>query len=127
MLPAILLLALLIYWRFDQPTLAYIAEMVAILAIIGGYILLYFRNSRITAAPGSLTIRTAFGFSHTVARHHLARAILVEQHITSRATGAVARPRLFLLDDEGHSVLRWSGQAGRRSRCASSPPRWRFP
>lgn len=108
-LPAILVLALILYWRFDQSTAAFLAEMIGLLVLLGGYILLYFRNSRITAEPRSLTIRTALGVSHTVAQHHLAKAVLIEQHVTSTAQSAPAAPRLFLLDDEGHSVLRWSG------------------
>jgi hypothetical protein len=107
--PAVLIAGLIIYWRFDQPTAAYIAEMIAIAALLGGYILLYFRNALITAKPRSLTIRTAFRLSHTVAQHHLAGAVLIEHHITSTAQNATAAPRLFVLDDEGHSVLRWSG------------------
>jgi hypothetical protein len=109
-LPVILVLALLVYWRFDQSTTAYLAEMIGLVVLLGGYILLYFRNSRITAEPRSLTIRTAFGISHTVAQHHLARAVLIENHVTSTAQSAAVTPRLLLLDDEGHSVLRWSGQ-----------------
>jgi hypothetical protein len=109
-LPAILVLGLVIYWRFDQPAAAYFAEMTAIVVLLGGYILLYFRNALITAEPHSLTIRTAFGMSHTVAQHHLASAVIVEHHITSNAQNAVATPRLFVLDDEGRSVLRWSGR-----------------
>jgi hypothetical protein len=109
MLPAILVLALIVYWRFDQPTIAYLAEMIGVLVVVGVYVALYFRNSRITAEPHSLTIRTALGMSHTIAAHHLAKAVLVEQHITSTAQSATARPRLLLLDDEGHAVLRWSG------------------
>jgi hypothetical protein len=108
-LPVILVLALLVYWRFDQSTTAYLAEMIGLVVLLGGYILLYFRNSRITAEPRSLTIRTAFGISHTVAQHHLARAVLIENHVTSTAQSAAVTPRLLLLDDEGHSVLRWSG------------------
>jgi hypothetical protein len=110
-LPVILLFALLVYWRFDQPTPAYVAEMVGLLVVAGAYVVLYFRNSRITAEPRSLTIRTAFGLSHAVARHHLDRAVLVEHHVTSRSPTAGSTPRLFLLDDEGRAVLRWSGQA----------------
>jgi hypothetical protein len=109
-LPAILILALLIYWRFDQPTLLYVAEMIVLLVAIAAYILLYFRNVRYVAEPRSLTIRTTFGMSHTVAQHHLARAILIENYVTSTSANATAVPRLFLLDDEGSSVLRWSGQ-----------------
>jgi hypothetical protein len=115
-LPAVLVLALLIYWRFDQPTAVYIAELVILLVLIGGYILLYFRNTRFVAEPRSLTIHTAFGMSHTVAQHHLAHAVLIESYITSTAQGASAVPRLFLLDDEGHSVLRWSGQVWTESQ-----------
>jgi hypothetical protein len=109
-LPAILILALLIYWRFDQPMLVYLAEMIILLVVIAAYILLYFRNVRFTAEPRSLTIRTTFGMSHRVAEHHLAKAILIENYITSKAQNATAVPRLFLLDDEGSAVLRWSGQ-----------------
>ena len=109
-LPAILILALLIYWRFDQPILVYLAEMIALLAVIAAYILLYFRNVRFVAEPRSLTIHTTFGMSHRVAEHHLAKAILIENYITSTAANATAVPRLFLLDDEGSAVLRWSGQ-----------------
>jgi hypothetical protein len=109
-LPVILVLGLVVYWRFNQPTAAYLTEMIGLVIVLGGYILLYFRNSRITAEPRSLTIRTAFGISHTVAEHHLAKAVLIENHVTSRAQSAAVSPRLFLLDDEGHSVLRWSGQ-----------------
>jgi hypothetical protein len=108
-LPAILILALLIYWRFNQPLAAYVAEMIVVILVIGGYILLYFRNSRFIAAPRSLTVRTAFGMTHTVAQHHLAKAILIENYVTSAAANASSVPRLLLLDDEGHSVLRWSG------------------
>lgn len=109
-LPAFLILALLIYWRFDQPTLVYIAEMIILLVLIAAYILLYFRNVRFLAEPRSLTIRTTFGMSHTVAQHHLAKAILIENYITSTAPNATSVPRLLLLDDEGRAVLRWSGQ-----------------
>lgn len=109
-LPATLIVALLIYWRFNQPTVAYVVEMVVLFATIGGYILLYFRNARFIAEPRSLTVRTAFGMSHTVAQHHLAKAILIESYITSTAPNATSVPRLLLLDDEGTAVLRWSGQ-----------------
>jgi hypothetical protein len=109
-LPLIVILALLVYWRFDQPTLAYVAEMVVLFALVGGYILLYFRNARFVAEPRSLTVRTAFGMSHTVAQHHLAKAILIDNYITSAAANATSVPRLLLLDDEGYAVLRWSGQ-----------------
>ena len=108
-LPVILLFALLVYWRFNQPTATYVAEMAAVIVLVGTYVLLYFRNSRIMAEPGSHSVRTAFGLSHTVAQHHLARAVLVEHHVTSTSQSAPALPRLFVLDDEGHSVLRWSG------------------
>lgn len=108
-LPAVIVFALVLYWRVDQPPGAYIAEMIAVIVILGGYILLYFRNSLITAEARSLTIRTAFGMSHVVAQHHLAGAVIVEHHVTSNAQNAIATPRLFVLDDEGHSVLRWSG------------------
>ena len=76
-LPAMLILALLVYWRFDQPSIAYVVEMIVLFAFVGGYILLYFRNARFSAAPHALTVRTAFGMSHTVAQHHLAQAILI--------------------------------------------------
>ena len=105
-----LILALLVYWRFNQPTIAYVVEMIVVFALVGGYILLYFRNARFLAAPHALTVRTAFGMSHTVAQHHLAEAILIENYITSTASNAISVPRLLLLDDEGHAVLRWSGQ-----------------
>ena len=108
-LPAILILALLIYWRFNQPLAAYVSEMIVLIVVIGGYILLYFRNSRLIAAPRSLTVRTPFGMTHVVAQHHLAKAILIEKYVTSAAVGASSVPRLLLLDDEGHAVLRWSG------------------
>lgn len=108
-LPVILLFALIIYWRFNQPVGAYLAEMTGVVVLVGAYVLLYFRNSRITAQTRSLTIRTALGLSHTVAQHHLAVALLVERHVTSAAPSAPSWPRLFVLDDEGHSVLRWSG------------------
>jgi hypothetical protein len=109
-LPAVLILALLIYWRFDQPMLVYIAEMIILLVLIASYILLYFRNVRYVAEARSLTISTTFGMSHTVAQHHLAKAILIENYITSTVPNATSVPRLLLLDDEGHAVLRWSGQ-----------------
>jgi len=108
-LPAIVILALLIYWRFNQPVAAYVAEMIVLIVVVGGYILLYFRNVRFVAEPRSLTVRTAFGMTHTVAQHHLAKAILIENYVTSAAQNASSVPRLLLLDDEGHSVLRWSG------------------
>jgi hypothetical protein len=108
-LPVVVVLALILYWRFAQSTVAYLVEMVVLILLLGGFILLYFRNSRITAEARSLTIRNALGTSHTVAQHHLERAVLVEAHITSTAQAAASTPRLFLLDDEGHSVLRWSG------------------
>ncbi len=109
-LPATVVLALLVYWRFDQPTLVYISEMIILLVLIAAYILLYFRNVRYLAEPHSLTIHTTFGMSHTVAQHHLAKAILIENYITSAAPNASSVPRLLLLDDEGSAVLRWSGQ-----------------
>jgi hypothetical protein len=109
-LPAILVVALIVYWRFDQPTAAYVIEMIVLFALVGGYVLLYFRNVRFIAEPRSLTVHTAFGMSHTVAQHHLARAVLIENYITSTAQNAAAVPRLLLLDDEGGAVLRWSGQ-----------------
>jgi hypothetical protein len=108
-LPAVLVLALLVYWRFDQPTLLYVAEMIILVVLIAAYVLLYFRNVRYVAEPRSLTIHTTFGMSHTVAQHHLAAAILIENYITSTAANATTIPRLFLLDDEGFAVLRWSG------------------
>jgi hypothetical protein len=108
-LPAMLFLALLVYWRFDQPTLAYVAEMIVVFALVGVYVILYFRNTRFIAQPHSLTVYTALGMSHTVAQHHLANAILIEHYVTSAAATATSVPRLLLLDDEGRSVLRWSG------------------
>jgi hypothetical protein len=108
-LPVVVVLALILYWRFAQSTIAYLVEMVVIIALLGSFIFLYFRNSRITAEPRSLTIRNVLGTSHTVARHHLETAVLIEAHITSTAQAAASTPRLFLLDDEGRSVLRWSG------------------
>jgi hypothetical protein len=115
-LPAVLILALLIYWRFDQPMLVYIAEMIILLVLIAAYVLLYFRNVRYVAEPRSLTIHTTFGMSHTVAQHHLARAILIENYITSTAANAPSVPRLLLLDDEGAAVLRWSGHVWTESQ-----------
>jgi hypothetical protein len=115
-LPAILIFALLIYWRFDQPTLLYIAEMIILLVLIACYVLLYFRNVRYVAEPRSLTIHTTFGMSHTVAQHHLARAILIENYVTSTAPNAATIPRLLLLDDEGLAVLRWSGHVWTESQ-----------
>jgi hypothetical protein len=105
-----LFLALLVYWRFDQPTLAYVAEMIVLYGLVGAYVILYFRNARFIAQPHSLTVYTALGMSHTVAQHHLAKAILIEQYVTSAVASAASVPRLLLLDDEGHAVLRWSGQ-----------------
>ena len=115
-LPAVLILALLIYWRFDQPMLVYIAEMIILLVLIAAYVLLYFRNVRYVAEPRSLTIHTTFGMSHTVAQHHLARAILIENYITSTVANAPSVPRLLLLDDEGSAVLRWSGHVWTESQ-----------
>ena len=109
-LPAVLIFALLIYWRFNQPTLVYLAEMIILLVLITSYILLFFRNVRYVAEPHSLTISTPLGMRHTVAQHHLAKAVLIENYITSTAANASSVPRLILLDDEGSAVLRWSGQ-----------------
>lgn len=108
--PAVVILALMIRWRFDQPMLVYIAEMIILLVLITSYILLYFRNVRYLAEPRSLTIWTTLGMRHTVAQHHLAQAILIANYVTSNAQNAPSVPRLLLLDDEGHAVLRWSGQ-----------------
>jgi hypothetical protein len=108
-LPGLLILAVLLYWRFQQPSAVFFAEMIGIIVAVGLYILLFFRNTRITAQPRSLTIRTAFGMSHTVAEHHLATAVLIENHVTSASQASAVAPRLLLLDDEGRAVLRWSG------------------
>jgi hypothetical protein len=109
-LPALAILIVLVYWRFDQPPAVFVIEWLAVVGLSIGLTALYFRNTRFTAAPGALTVRNTLGISHTVARHHLERAILVERYITSRAEAARSVPRLLILDDEGHAVLRWSGQ-----------------
>jgi hypothetical protein len=109
-LPALAILIVIVYWRFDQPVVVFVVEWVVVVALSVGLTFLYFRNTRYTAAPGALTIHNTFGISHTVASHHLERAVLVERYITSRAEGARSIPRLLILDDEGHAVLRWSGQ-----------------
>jgi hypothetical protein len=108
-LPGLAILIVLIYWRFDQPVSVFLIEWIVIVGVSVGVTVLYFRNTRYTAAPGALTIRNTFGISHTVASHHLERAVLVERYITSRTEGARPIPRLLILDDEGHAVLRWSG------------------
>ncbi|HEY2644568.1 MAG TPA: hypothetical protein VGI56_12515 [Galbitalea sp.] len=110
-LPALAILIVLVYWRFDQPVSVFLIEWIVIVGASVGLTVLYFRNTRYTAAPRALTIRNTFGISHTVASHHLERAVLVERYVTSRTEGASSIPRLLILDDEGHSVLRWSGLA----------------
>jgi hypothetical protein len=109
-LPVLAIVVVLVYWRFHQPTSIFLIEWIAVVVIATGYTILYFRNTRITAQPRSLAVRGAFGTSHTVAQHHLDRAIVIEQYVTSRNADARSIPRLLILDDEGGAVLRWSGQ-----------------
>jgi hypothetical protein len=109
-LPALAIAIVLVYWRFNQPVTVFLIEWLVIVVAAIGLTVLYFRNTRFVATPGVLTVRNAFGMSHTVARHHLARAVLVEHYVTSRSAEARSTPRLLILDDEGTAVLRWSGQ-----------------
>ncbi len=109
-LPVLAILVVLVYWRFRQPSSVFLIEWIAVLVLAAAYTMLYFHNTRFLANPRSLTIRNAFATSHTVAQHHLDRAVIVESYVTSKNPDARAIPRMFILDDEGHSVLRWSGQ-----------------
>ena len=109
-LPILAIVVVLVYWRFKQPTSVFLIEWIVVVVIAVGYTMLFFRNTRISAQPRALTIRNAFATSHTVAQHHLDRAIMIENWVTSRNPDARTTARLFILDDEGHSVLRWSGQ-----------------
>ena len=109
-LPALAIVIVLVYWRFNQPVAVFLVEWLVIVLASTGLTFLYFRNTRFAATPGVLTVRNAFGMSHTVARHHLARAVLVEHYVTSRSADAGSIARLLILDDEGVAVLRWSGQ-----------------
>jgi hypothetical protein len=109
-LPVLAILVVLVYWRFRQPTSVFLIEWIAVVVIATGYTILYFRNTRITAQARTLTLRNALATSHTVAQHHLDRAVVIEQYVTSRNPDARSVPRLLILDDEGGAVLRWSGQ-----------------
>ncbi len=108
--PAVAVLAVIDFFRLHQPPAVYAAEWGCGLALLALYLWLYFRNTRVTAALHSLTIRNAFGISHTVADHHLVSAIFVDSFTQSSQYVANNRPRLFILDGDGRSVLRWGGQ-----------------
>jgi hypothetical protein len=89
-----------------------VTELIA-LAVVGlglvAYARLSLRNTRVDAAPGRLRIQNFLGAAHEVAAHHLADVVFVRTLVPAKgenqsATGA----RLFVLDDTGRSVLRWS-------------------
>jgi hypothetical protein len=87
---------------------ARLLPLAILLALTLAYTALYYRNSRVEAAPGTLAIRNALGIEHFVAPSHVATVVIAEHLRTGVTFGTEYIPRLFVLDDDGRSVLRWS-------------------
>jgi hypothetical protein len=76
------------------------------------YVRLSLRNTRVDSAPGRLRIRNFLGATHNVAAHHLSDVVFVRAIVAARGENqSIAGSRLFVLDDAGRSVLRWSENA----------------
>jgi hypothetical protein len=86
------------------------------LLVLTGFAIIYMRlslrNTRVDGAPGLLRIRNFLGVSHTVAPHHLARVVIVRNLVATKGElSSISGGRVFVLDDTGHSVLRWREDA----------------
>jgi hypothetical protein len=92
-----------------------IADLIALTVVALGlvaYARLSLRNARVDSAPGQLRIRNFLGATHSVAAHHLAEVVLVRALVPAKGENqSMAGARLFVLDDTGRSVLRWSENA----------------
>jgi hypothetical protein len=119
LIPAAIVIGIIGFWRLRQPLPVYAAEWVGVVILVSGYLVLYFRNTRIEAEPHSLSVRNAFGSRHTVAHQHLVQAVLVRNYVQSSAVTPITRARLLILDDTGRAVLRWSGQTWTENQMRS--------
>jgi hypothetical protein len=88
------------------------ADLIALAVVALGlvaYARLSLRNSRVDSAPRQLRIRNFLGATHDVATHHLANVVFVRSIVPARGENqSIGGARLFVLDDTGRSVLRWS-------------------
>jgi hypothetical protein len=92
---------------YSTSFLGHIIAVLTFAAVMGSWGWLSVRNSRVTSSPGRLRVTNFTGTAHDVAAHHLARVLMVTS-VERISTGGNRDlgPRLFVLDETGHSVLR---------------------
>ena len=107
LVPVAIILLVVDYFRIRQPLPIYAAECIALIGLGVGFGALYFRNTKITAEPHSLTVTNLFGVTREVAGDRLAKAVIVQSLVVY---GSASRlQQLLILDSEGKPVLKWNG------------------
>lgn len=96
------------YFRLRQPLPIYLLEAGGTVIVIVIALALYFRNTRIASGPQRLEIRNAIGLSHVVDDRALASVVRVPDYQQPNRSGPTPLGRLFVLDGDGRSVLRWT-------------------
>jgi hypothetical protein len=107
-LPGAILFGVIDFFRLRQNIGVYLAEVAVVVGVAAGFVALYFRNTRVESDARSLTIRNLFGLTHVVGERNVRRAVLATRyHQPNRGVNATL-VRLFVLDEDGSAVLRWS-------------------
>jgi hypothetical protein len=85
--------------------------MTGVFLLAGVYLLLFFRVTRVTAAPGRLEVRNAFGHVRTFTASQLSRAVIMSDYSQPLGYVWVRMARFIVLGSHGKQAMSWLSSA----------------